>query len=111
MRARARRSRARAITHMMKSRNITLILAVAVAIAGAVFVSSYITNVRLSGNDAGYEPVQPIAYSHRLHAGELGLDCKFCHTGAEHSRTAGIPSASVCMDCHRVVTAPWVNVK
>jgi hypothetical protein len=60
---------------------------------------------RLPGNDEGYEPVQPIAYSHRLHAGELGIDCQYCHFGAKTSPVAGIPPASICMNCHTVVTA------
>lgn len=62
-------------------------------------------DLRLPGDHRGYEPEQPIAYSHRLHAGELGLDCLYCHTGATRSRHAGIPPASVCMNCHRMVTA------
>lgn len=46
---------------------------------------------KAAGDNSGYKPVQPIAYSHALHAGELKLDCLFCHTGAEQSRHAGIP--------------------
>lgn len=60
---------------------------------------------RLPGNQQGYEPVQPIAYSHRLHAGELQIACLYCHSGAELSRHAGIPSANICMNCHKFVTA------
>jgi len=66
---------------------------------------------RLPGNDQGYAPVQPIAYSHRLHAGELGIACLYCHFGAERSRHAGIPPANVCMNCHRTVTAPIAVVR
>jgi len=66
---------------------------------------------RLPGNHRGYAPVQPIAYSHRLHAGELGIDCLYCHFGAERSRHAGIPPAGVCMNCHKVVTAPIAVVR
>jgi len=69
---------------------------------GAVLLGA---DVRLPGNDQGYAPVQPIAFSHRLHAGELGVDCQYCHFGARQSRHAGVPPASVCMNCHRVVTA------
>jgi hypothetical protein len=61
-------------------------------------------DVRLPGNHRGYEPTQPIAFSHRLHAGELGMDCQFCHYGARSSRHAGVPPASLCMNCHRTVT-------
>ena len=63
------------------------------------------SEVHLPGNNEGYEPEQPIAYSHRLHAGELNIDCQYCHYGAASSRHAGIPSASVCMNCHQTVTA------
>jgi hypothetical protein len=65
-----------------------------------------IGSFRLPGNQQGYEPVQPIAYSHRLHAGELQIPCLYCHFGAEKSRHAGIPAAGICMNCHRFVTAP-----
>lgn len=59
------------------------------------------------GNQQGYSPEQPISYSHRLHAGELGIDCKFCHSAAEQSRHAGIPSSDVCMKCHKYVTSSF----
>jgi hypothetical protein len=58
------------------------------------------------GNDRGYAPEQPIPFSHRLHAGELNIDCLHCHAGAETSRTAGIPPAELCMSCHAYVGAP-----
>jgi hypothetical protein len=61
--------------------------------------------VRLPGNNRLYEPQQPIAYSHRLHAGELGINCLYCHGAAEHSRRAGVPAASTCMNCHKFVTS------
>lgn len=60
----------------------------------------------LPGNQQGYEPEQPIAFSHRLHAGEMQISCLYCHHGAESSPHAGIPAASVCMTCHRFVTGP-----
>jgi hypothetical protein len=59
----------------------------------------------LPGNQEGYEPEQPIAFSHRQHAGQLQISCLYCHFGAEQTRQAGIPPASVCMTCHRFVTA------
>ncbi len=65
----------------------------------------YNVDVRLPGNNQGYAPVQPIAFSHRIHAGELSMDCQYCHYGARQSRHAGVPSASVCMNCHKTVTA------
>lgn len=101
----------RHIMQILQSRLLTVILSVAVLLTSSVFVTSFLFNAKLPDNHQGYEPVQPISYSHRLHAGELGLACLHCHSGAERSRTAGIPSAGVCMNCHRFVTAPWVNVK
>jgi hypothetical protein len=64
----------------------------------------------LPGNQQGYEPEQPIAFSHKQHAGELQISCLYCHFGAETSRHAGIPPASTCMTCHRFVTASKKDV-
>jgi hypothetical protein len=50
----------------------------------------------------GYQPAQPIPYSHQLHAGILRIPCLYCHSGALKSRAAGIPSIEKCMNCHRV---------
>ncbi len=51
-----------------------------------------------------YHPTQPIAYSHKIHAGDNAIDCQYCHSGAEKSKTAGIPSVNVCMNCHRGIS-------
>jgi len=85
-------------------RIVRLVLVVALGFASAALVPR-LTGLRLPGNQQGYEPAQPIAYSHRLHAGELQIPCLYCHSGALRSRNAGIPAASVCMNCHRLVTA------
>jgi hypothetical protein len=61
----------------------------------------------LPGNQEGYAPVQPIAFSHQLHAGKLEMNCLACHYGAAKGPHAGIPPASQCMNCHRLVTASW----
>jgi hypothetical protein len=90
---------------MMHSRILTIVLGVAILFSG-VLLASRSAMFRLPGNHQGYEPVQPIAYSHRLHAGELQIQCQYCHFGADKSRHAGIPPASVCMNCHKFVTAP-----
>jgi hypothetical protein len=60
---------------------------------------------RSPGNNQGYEPAQPIAFSHKLHAGEMKISCAYCHTGAETSRYAGVPALNICMNCHKSVTA------
>ncbi len=52
----------------------------------------------------GYEPIQPIAFSHAVHAGDNKIDCQYCHSSAKNSKTSGIPSANVCMNCHKSVS-------
>lgn len=51
----------------------------------------------------GYQPVQPVAFSHKLHAGELGLDCRYCHYNVEKGRHAGVPPTETCLNCHSLV--------
>lgn len=51
----------------------------------------------------GYQPEQPVAYSHALHAGELGIDCRYCHSVVDRSNKASVPPASLCMNCHTTV--------
>lgn len=53
--------------------------------------------------DVGYQPVQPIPFSHRLHAGELEMDCRYCHAMVEVSAVASVPPTQVCMNCHQLV--------
>ncbi|HLU65461.1 MAG TPA: cytochrome c3 family protein [Kofleriaceae bacterium] len=53
----------------------------------------------------GYQPEQPVPYSHALHVGELGLDCRYCHTTVEKSAHAAVPPAQFCMNCHEKVRA------
>lgn len=82
----------------------TYLLLIGLALSLVALLASART-FNLPGNHEGYEPVQPIAFSHRLHAGELAIDCLYCHSGADKSRHAGIPAANVCMNCHKFVTA------
>lgn len=53
--------------------------------------------------DAGYQPEQPVPYSHAVHVGQLGLDCRYCHTGVETAAHATIPPTQTCMNCHSTV--------
>lgn len=55
------------------------------------------------GVDQGYAPVQPIHYSHRIHAGVSQIECKYCHSSARESKHSGIPSLNVCMNCHKSI--------
>ncbi|TAH25632.1 MAG: cytochrome C [Cytophagales bacterium] len=52
------------------------------------------------GVEQGYQPVQPIPFSHKLHAGEYKIDCNYCHTGVTKGKQANIPSLNICMNCH-----------
>ena len=53
--------------------------------------------------DVGYRPVQPVPYSHKLHAGDLGIDCRYCHTTVEVSAWANVPPTQTCMNCHKLI--------
>lgn len=55
------------------------------------------------GIQQGYAPKQPIAYSHKLHAGQYKIDCNYCHTGVNKGKSATIPAANICMNCHGVI--------
>lgn len=55
------------------------------------------------GIQQGYAPKQPIAYSHKLHAGQYKIDCNYCHIGVNKGKSATIPAANVCMNCHGVI--------
>lgn len=55
------------------------------------------------GVQQGYQPTQPIAFSHEIHAGQYEIDCQYCHTGVNKSKSANIPSPNICMNCHTQV--------
>lgn len=69
----------------------------------SVGTSKLVTEARSVGLHKGYQPVQPIAFSHKLHAGEYGIACNYCHVGVEKSKSATIPSANICMNCHNYI--------
>ncbi|MFN7951179.1 MAG: cytochrome c3 family protein [bacterium] len=81
--------------------------AVALAVGGlvaatlAIGVVWYYFSPRYT--DVGFAPKQPVPYSHRLHVGTLGLDCKYCHASVERSAVANVPPTQVCMNCHSLV--------
>jgi hypothetical protein len=59
----------------------------------------------------GYQPQQPIAFSHALHPGVLRIPCRYCHSGVLKSRQAGIPSVEKCMNCHRAAKTDSPEIK
>ncbi|MGA2435109.1 MAG: cytochrome c3 family protein [Bryobacteraceae bacterium] len=68
------------------------------AVVAIVAVAFYLFSPQVA--DAGYSPQQPVAYSHKLHAGNLGIDCRYCHSTVERSGYAAIPATEICMNCH-----------
>jgi len=57
------------------------------------------------GVQQGYAPRQPIAFSHKIHAGDMQIDCKYCHTGVMKGKSATIPTVNICMNCHNSIKA------
>jgi mono/diheme cytochrome c family protein len=80
---------------------LVFVTSVFLLLASGYFVYGWMMQV---GVDQDYEPIQPIHYSHRIHAGSNGIDCKYCHSAARVSKNAGIPSLNVCMNCHKNIS-------
>ena len=83
--------------------SIPLIAAVAgpLVLGGVVFGLWYWGSPKFT--DVGYAPHQPVPYSHKLHAGDLGIDCRYCHSTVEKAARAAIPPTATCMGCHKKV--------
>jgi len=84
-----------------KNQFLVLVTSIFLLLASGYFVYSWMMQV---GVDQDYAPIQPIHYSHRIHAGNNGIDCKYCHSAARVSKNAGIPSLNVCMNCHKNIS-------
>lgn len=76
-------------------------IGVHVALISVVFLVWYYFSPK--NLQVGYAPTQPVPYSHKLHAGQLGIDCRYCHANVERSAHAMIPATQTCMGCHSVV--------
>ncbi len=84
-----------------KNQFLVLVTVIFFLLASAYFVYGWFMQI---GVDQGYEPIQPIHYSHRIHAGDNGIDCKYCHSAARESKHSNIPSLNVCMNCHKNIS-------
>jgi len=80
---------------------IVLVAIVAGGSFSAVLFVWYFFSPRFT--DVGYQPRQPIPFSHKLHVGEMSMDCRYCHTSVEISPVASVPPTQTCMNCHRLV--------
>jgi mono/diheme cytochrome c family protein len=83
-----------------KNQFLVLVTAIFFLLASGYYVFGYLSQI---GIDQGYQPVQPIHFSHKIHAGDNGIDCKYCHSSARVSKTSGIPAVNVCMNCHKSI--------
>ena len=81
---------------------IAKIVSVVVTVIGVAFMWQN-SAFRALGDQRGYAPVQPFNFSHKVHAGDNKVNCLYCHNAADKSRVAGVPSASLCMNCHTQV--------
>ncbi len=86
---------------MDKNRAIVTIIIVFLFVMGAKDTYDSLMSI---GVYQGYKPEQPIKFSHKIHAGQNKINCVYCHSSVEKSRHAGIPSANVCMNCHKAVS-------
>ncbi|WPR71811.1 cytochrome c3 family protein [Flavobacterium sp. NG2] len=85
----------------VKNQFLVLVSAIFLLLASGYFVYGFLMQV---GVDQDYAPIQPIHYSHKIHAGDNEINCKYCHSSARVSKTAGIPSLNVCMNCHKNIS-------
>jgi mono/diheme cytochrome c family protein len=81
-----------------KNQFLILVSAILFLLMSAFFAYGYLMQI---GVDQDYEPVQPIHYSHRIHAGDNEIDCNYCHSAARVGKHSNIPSLNVCMNCHK----------
>ena len=75
------------------------IISILITVTGIVVIWQNGT-FRQLGDQSGYEPIQPVNFSHKIHAGDNKINCLYCHSSADKSRVAGIPTAASCMNCH-----------
>ncbi len=78
-------------------------IVIVLALAGGVVTAAVTYYFTPKYTRVGYEPVQPVPFSHKVHAGDLGIDCRYCHNGVERSWFSNLPGASTCMNCHGTV--------
>lgn len=89
----------------MKKTTLDYLLKVRVPVTVFVIIAAFAITYFVSKperDSIGYQPEQPIKFSHKLHAGQMNIDCQYCHVGPEKGRHATIPAASICMNCHSV---------
>jgi mono/diheme cytochrome c family protein len=86
--------------NILKNKYVATLIVFVLVVAGFNYT---VKTARAVGVHQGYAPTQPIAFSHKLHAGTNQIQCQTCHTGVEKSKSANIPSTNICMNCHSYV--------
>lgn len=76
---------------------------VVVGVLALVIIGVSLASVFPSASNQGYQPTQPIPFSHKLHVGQNKIQCQYCHVDVEKSKHASVPAVSVCMNCHKIV--------
>ncbi len=77
-----------------------LVTAIFLLLSSGYYAYGYLMQI---GIDQGYQPIQPIHFSHKIHSGDNKIDCKYCHSSARVSKHSGIPSLNICMNCHKSI--------
>ena len=78
-----------------------MIVAISIVVVAIIAGMTYYLTPKYA--NVGYQPIQPVAFDHSLHAGQLGIDCRYCHTYVDRSEHSNIPDAGTCMNCHNQV--------
>ncbi|HBK82527.1 MAG TPA: cytochrome C [Flavobacterium sp.] len=86
---------------IVKNQFLMVVSAILFLLVSAYFAYGWFMQI---GVDQDYAPIQPIHYSHRIHAGDNGIDCKYCHSASRVSKHSNIPSLNVCMNCHKNIS-------
>jgi hypothetical protein len=94
-----------------KKCKVKIVMVIVSLLAIAYVAKITYTEARALGRQQGYAPVQPIWFSHQVHATQNGIDCEYCHVDARTSRHAGVPSLDLCMNCHNQVKEGSVSGK
>ncbi len=81
------------------------------AVVALALLYAGVQSVMAVGLTQGYQPTQPIAFSHKLHAGENNINCAYCHTSVYKGKSANIPSANICMNCHSQIKTESPEIK
>ncbi len=89
----------------------TPVIFIAIFLFAAISFKVVINELYAVGIQKGYAPEQPIAFSHKLHAGQYEIDCQYCHTGVRKSKSANIPSPNICMNCHSAILTESVEIQ